>query len=74
MLGSLFFLAEKRICAYNIDKYSEIDREGKDVEMWSFHTVKVKDNSRRMFDLCMRRRWTIPIMSSIAPAEPPEES
>ena len=59
MLGSLFFLAEKRICAYNIDKYGEIDREGKDIEMWSFHTVKVKDNSRRMFDLCMRRAQSI---------------
>ena len=27
--------------------------------MWSFHTVKVKDNSRRMFDLCMRRAQSI---------------
>ena len=27
--------------------------------MWGFHTVKVKDNSRRMFDLCMRRAQSI---------------
>lgn len=27
--------------------------------MWSFHTVKVKENSRRMFDLCMRRAQSI---------------
>ena len=27
--------------------------------MWGFHTVKVKENSRRMFDLCMRRAQSI---------------
>ncbi len=27
--------------------------------MWGFHTVKVKENSQRMFDLCMRRAQSI---------------
>ena len=54
-----FFLAVCRICAYNKNKYGEIYREGKDEKMWGFHTVKVKENSRRMFDLCMRRAQSI---------------